>query len=253
MTKAIVVFSGGPDSLAAALWAKSKKYDPWLLTFQFKQREQGGEMFASMLLAKTLGFPQEIIDFKSPMHSFEPTVHVLMHAGTTTTADRAQHHRMEFGAGMVMATACTFAVYHQIDDVVWGATKDDVFGGRFEYSQEFADAFANLVSCTTGRPFRIHVPFASKSKHQVLAEFSGKEDLFAMSWSCKVGSSIQCGTCTACVARRVAAQASGVKDATSYHEQNYKSPLSEAQIASLDTLSDEDRAHIFQSEKAPVD
>lgn len=253
MTKAIVVFSGGPDSLAAALWASAKKYEPWLVTFQFKQREQNGELLASMLLAKLLGWPQEIIDFKSPMLSFEPTVHVLMHAGTKTTADRTQHHRMEFGAGMVMATACTFAVYNQVDDVVWGATKDDVFGGRFEYSQEFADSFASLVSSTTGKPFRIHVPFASKSKHQVLAEFAGKEDLFAQSWSCKIGGNIQCGTCTACVARRVAAQAARVKDMTTYHEQEFKNPFTEAQITSLDSLSDEDRAHIFQSEKPPID
>jgi 7-cyano-7-deazaguanine synthase len=253
MAQAIVVFSGGPDSLAAALWAQRQKYDPWLLTFQFKQAEQYGEMFAATLLAKLLKFKHEIIDFKSPMLSFAPTVHVLMHAGTPTTKDHSQHHRMEFGAGMVMATACTFAVYNGIDDVVWGATKDDMFGGRFEYSQDFADGLALLVASTTGRPFRIHVPYAKKSKHHVLAEFAGKEELFAASWSCKIGGSVQCGVCKSCIARRVAAKAAKVEDSTVYHTSDFVSPLSDEQIDSLDALTDEERAHIFESEKAPMD
>lgn len=253
MTKAIVVFSGGPDSLAAALWAQKQKYDPWLLTFQFKQAEQYGEIFAATLLAKLLKFQHEIIDFKSPMLSFAPTVHVLMHAGTPTTTDRSKHHRMEFGAGMVMSTACTFAVYNGIDDVVWGATKDDIFGGRFEYSQEFADGLALLVASTTGRPFRIHVPYAKKSKHQVLAELVGQEELFAASWSCKIGTLLQCGTCQSCVARRVASKAAKLADSTAYHSGEFVSPLSDAQISSIDSMSDDDRAHIFQSEKAPID
>lgn len=253
MSKAIVVFSGGPDSLAAALWAQKQKYEPWLLTFQFKQTEQYGEIFAATLLANLLKFNHHIIDFKSPMLSFAPTVHVLMHAGTSATADRSEHHRMEFGAGMVLTTACTFAVYNGVDDVVWGATKDDIFGGRFEYSQDFANGLAQLVANTTGKPFRIHVPYALKSKHEVLADLAGQETMFAASWSCKIGGPVQCGTCKSCVARRVAALGANLMDSTNYHAKEFVNPFSEAQMASFDTLSVEERAHIFQSEKAPID
>lgn len=251
MKKAIVVFSGGPDSLAAALWAKNQGLEPRLLTFQFKQREQYGELLAASLLAKQLKLHHEIVDFKSPMLSFAPSVHVLMHAGTEAGVDKDKPHRMEFGAGMVLATACAIAVYNGLEDVVWGATKDDAIGGRFEYSQEFSSRFAELVASTTGLPFHVHVPYATKSKHEVLSELKGHEELFSNSWSCKVGERVQCGTCHACVARRVASKASGLNDSTRYHDPKFPLPLSDEEIRSIDSLDEAGRAELFGSDTNP--
>lgn len=42
MEKAVVVFSGGPDSVAAALWAVENDYQPELLTFQFRNKASMG-------------------------------------------------------------------------------------------------------------------------------------------------------------------------------------------------------------------
>src|SRR5438132_14429035 len=115
MAQAIVVFSGGPDSLAAALWAQQQEYELWLLTFEFKLAGQYGEIAAAIILAKMLKLKHDIVDFKSPLLSFAPNVHPLMHAGTETTTDHSQDHRMEFGAGMILSTACAFAIYNGVD------------------------------------------------------------------------------------------------------------------------------------------
>ena len=173
MKSAVVVFSGGPDSTAAALWGVAEGFSLKLLTFQFKGDEQNGELLAAMQVAKALALPHSIVDFKAPMSLFRPDVHVLMHADTSQSSDKSKPHRMEFGAGLILSTAAAYAVYHGYDCVIWGANKDDLVGGRYEYSQKFADAIAGLVSKCTGKDFTIYVPFAKKHKHQVLKCFLG--------------------------------------------------------------------------------
>jgi 7-cyano-7-deazaguanine synthase len=241
MKTAIVVFSGGPDSTAAALFALAEGYSPTLLTFQFKGKEQYGEIFSSMKVAELLKLPHEIIDFKSPMGSFSPLVYILMHAGSAIReSDKSISHRAPFGGGMVLATACSYALYNGIDTVIWGATLDDQHGGNLEYSQEFADKMAETVSFGTGTQMKILVPFTRLHKHQVFAHFKGKESLFAHTWSCKKETNIQTGACKACIARRVAARLAGVEDSTRYIMPQLASPFTAEQMSHPESLTDDD-------------
>jgi 7-cyano-7-deazaguanine synthase len=248
MTKAIVVFSGGPDSTAAALWAVENGYTPHLLTFNFKGAKQYGELLASMLVAKELGLCHTIIDFQSVMSSFDPNISILMHAGVQTGAKGdAKPHRLPFGAGMILSTASAFALYHNITTVIWGATKSDRLGGNYDYGQEFASDNAKLISQTSNTNFSILVPFNDLHKPSVLKTFLGKEELFSKTWSCKGEGSVQAGDTKACIARRIAAKAIGLQDLTAYQQDTYPSPLTEVQIANIESLSDEDLSRLFDS------
>lgn len=246
--QAVVVFSGGPDSTAAALWALENDFAPVLLTFQFKGKEQYGELYAAMTVADQLNLRHSIIDFKSPMSSFGDNVVILMHAATPRgDVATKQAHRMPFGAGMILSTASAWASYNGIPDLVWGATADDAFGGEYEYGEEFAAAIAALVSKSTGTEFSIHVPFSKVSKHRVLSAFSGRERLFGQTWSCKVSGQAQCGACAACVARRVAVAAAKLDDFTTYQTKAYMSPLTDKQIEEIDELPPDIRGPAFGS------
>ena len=250
--KAVVVFSGGPDSTAAALWAMQAEFDVELLTFQFRNKEQYGELKASYDVASYLGLPHSIFDFRSPMQHFPSHVHPLMHSGTKTgDIDTKESHRLSFGAGMVLSTACNYALYNKIYTVIWGATKDDAGGGRFDYTQEFCNLLAMAVSKSTQEDFAIIAPFSTLHKHQVMQSFVGKEGLFAMTWSCKMGGLVQSGNCHASIARRVAARIAGVRDMTVYDTKDIDWPLSEDKLADISKISEDELVHIFQSEKAP--
>src|SRR5262250_2901637 len=110
MKNAILVFSGGPDSTAAALWAMTRRFNVQLLSFQFRS-QQYGELFSAMKVAESLRLPHAIIDFKSPMLSFPPILSPLMHAGASSDRKpRSDSRRMLFGAGMVLGTACAYAI-----------------------------------------------------------------------------------------------------------------------------------------------
>lgn len=85
--KAIVIFSGGPDSTAAALWAMVHGYEVELVTFQFRNEAQYGELGSAMRVAHLLNLPHTIIDYKSPMNVFSTNMHILMHAGVPPLKD----------------------------------------------------------------------------------------------------------------------------------------------------------------------
>ncbi len=229
---AYVVFSGGPDSTAAALWALQNDLEARLLTFQFKNHEQYGELKSAILLAQALELPHEIFDFKSPMQHFSSDAHVLMHAGTEIgQKDSTGAHRLEFGAGLILSAAANYAIYRGVNTLVWGATKEDALGSSYEYTQEFCDRISELVSTVIKRDFKIIAPLTDLFKHEIVSEyFVGREDLFAQTWSCKKGGAIQSGDCHASIARRVAARIAGIEDKTHYRNQAVELPFSEAQL-----------------------
>ncbi len=238
-TDAIVVFSGGPDSTAAALWAVDNGFDVELMTFQFWNQRQYGEIRASFEVAQLLHHKHTLFDFKSPMQFFDG-VSPLMHAGTSTGSPEASSRLLTFGAGMVLSAAIAYAVHQKKYVVVWGATKDDTFGGKFDYTQEFCDAFGVLVTKSIGRDFKIFAPLSSQHKNEIFsAFFQKKADLFARTWSCKMEVATQCGECHACMARRVAARLSKITDASRYQKNDIKWPLTDKQFEDLTLISED--------------
>ena len=71
MKNAIVIFSGGPDSTAAAYWAINEGYEVELLTFRFADNgSQNGELHSAKEVSKELDLQHNFIDFTSPLHQF---------------------------------------------------------------------------------------------------------------------------------------------------------------------------------------
>jgi 7-cyano-7-deazaguanine synthase len=248
--RAIVIFSGGPDSTAAALWAVSEGIHVELLTFQFKNQEQYHELRAAINVATTLGLSHTILDFKSPLHLFPEGVRILMHAGADSEATtREGKYLLPFGAGIVLSMAASYALSRNISQLVWGATKSDGYE-NFEYSQGFAEELGSLISKAVGSTFSIHVPWAARQKYEVLSQFQGQESLFAATWSCRSPKQgRQCGECEACIARRLSAQLAGLADRSAYSTPAFKHPLSAQQLGDPRSISDEVLAALTKSPK----
>jgi 7-cyano-7-deazaguanine synthase len=225
MSRGIVVFSGGPDSTAAALWAIEQGIEVELLTFQTKGSEQYGELYASMTVAAALKLPQTIVDFKEPLTIFSPLVHPFVHAGTPRDLDKTKDHILPFGAGSMLAFASSYAVYNQALTLVWGATADDA-ANNVDYTQAFADGLARLVSLATGVNFSILLPFVKYHKPVLMEKYKGKEKLLSLTWSCKKPSeNVQCGACSACLARRFSADLARIADETRYKKKEFSNPI----------------------------
>jgi 7-cyano-7-deazaguanine synthase len=232
MKDAVVIFSGGPDSTAAALWAVSNGYSPELLTFLFKNRQQYGELKAAISVAGILDFKHTLLDFKSPMELFEPNAHILMHAGVESSlVDKTEDHRLPFGAAMILTTAANYAMYVGASTIVWGATLSDSQSGNFEYTQEFCSELSALLTKVVRQKIEIVAPFAAMRKYEVVRKyFTGREELFSQTWSCKSGLQKQSGNCHASRARRIAAKLAGIKDLTIYQNELFDWVFTEAEF-----------------------
>ena len=147
MKKALVIFSGGPDSTAAAQWAVSKGYSVELLTFKFTNGTiQDGELNSAKEVSKELGLQHSILDFSSPMNLFSSQSHVLMHIGVPKSIENKDKPQLlSFGSGMVLSTVACYALYNEVYTLIWGATKDDGYLNK-DYMQNFASSFAKLIS-----------------------------------------------------------------------------------------------------------
>lgn len=250
MKPATIIFSGGPDSTAASLWAISAGYTPQLLTFQFRNESQYAELSAAIEIARILKLEHTIFDFKSPMAHFGPDAHIMMHAGSDHHKPRStKGSRLKFGAGLTLAVAANFALHHEKHELVWGATKDDALGGASEYTQEFSNKMAELITVASGVKFAIHAPLAHIHKHEIVSKFyKRKRTLFRITWSCKAGGNVQCGECHACIARRVAARLADVPDNTHYLQNRIRWPLSDSQLKNPASIAPSDLARILDSE-----
>lgn len=245
--KAIVILSGGPDSTSAALWALEEGYEVELVSFQFRNESQYGELKSAIAVADELELPHRIIDFKSPMHVFTEYMHVMMHAGVPELGHtKDEPYLMPFGVGTMLSLAVSYALHEQKYHIVWGATADDGTV-HAEYSAAFCNKLSELVEMATNQKVAIHTPFSDMHKAEVLSAFRTRENLFSRTWSCRNGESIQCGNCEGCNARRVASNIAGVTDSTSYREMGFSSPLSEFASADLQALTKKDWKHIHDT------
>lgn len=176
-----------------------------------------------------------------------------MHAGTPKyDAKSDESSLMPYGAGIILSVASSYALTQSgVETVIWGATRSDAVENS-DYTQEFADKLADLISYSTKRNLKIEVPFSSKNKYQLLEEFKGKEELFALTWSCKEESTRACGVCKACIARRLASQLANIKDTTPYTNPNWVNPLTATQLGTFGTMTIDERHELLSKiEKSP--
>jgi 7-cyano-7-deazaguanine synthase len=248
MKKAIVIFSGGPDSTAAALWAQENGYDPQLVTFKFSNDQQDAELNAAACVATHLGLTHGLLDFTSPMASFSNQARALMHIGVPRgSSGTDKPHLLAFGAGMVLSTIACYALYHKIYTVIWGATKDDSYLNT-DYTKAFSAQMAVLVQESGGSEFNILTPFFHLHKYQVLAVYCDKIELFADTLSCLFPvAKLHCGRCKACISRRTAAKLAKLKDITNYIEHSFESPVQESKLENPEILTDADFRQIVNS------
>lgn len=252
MRKCIVVFSGGPDSTAAALWAQDQGFEVELLTLHFYSPSQDSEVAAAGNVAQSMGIKHTIADLRCLMPTFGPPITILMHGidrhGKNIGNATISSSIMPFGPGFVLSLASSYALSNDALIVVWGATKDDGLK-RVEYKDNFGKGLAKLISSTYGIDFQILTPFAEAHKHEVLSCFRDKPDLFAKTWSCTRGCDTQSGDDGASRSRRLAAHLAGIEDRTAYMQQELEIPEKLKNASDPINLTDDEWIELFGSEK----
>ncbi len=228
MRKAIILCSGGLDSVVTAHYVKKKlKYKKMtILFFDYGQRSLSAEKKYSKICARNLG--AEFVKIKvrglekisaSLINSTKKAKKISTRELKDTSEESKKWYvpcRNIIFASYAMALADSFYKKEKIRG-------DIIFGFKCEGKESYPDATEDFVheinkvarTSSESSP-QIIAPLIKLDKEEVIKIGSQLKVDFSETFSCYVGTRIHCGTCLACKLRQQGFYWAGVEDNTKY-------------------------------------
>jgi 7-cyano-7-deazaguanine synthase len=219
--KAIILLSGGLDSITVLAYAKQNGFDCYALSFDYGQRHKS-ELEAASQIAETY----QVIEHKvvkiglasiggSALTDENIQVPNFPQNGIPTTYVPARNT-------LFLAFALGWAEVLKIKDIFIGVNAVD-YSGYPDCRPQFIDAFQNLANLATkagveGEHFSIHAPLISLSKAEIIKLGSGLGVDYTKTVSCYSADDQgrACRVCDACRLRIQGFNEAGMVDPTSY-------------------------------------
>jgi 7-cyano-7-deazaguanine synthase len=221
--KAVVLLSGGLDSMVAAARARAEGFRLWALTIDYGQRHRI-ELRAAARVAAALATERHVV-LPLDLRAF---------GGSALTADIAVP---KGGVGrdvpvtyvparntIFLSLALGWAEAAGAHDLFIGVNALD-YSGYPDCRPEFISAFEHLASLATkagldGEGFRIHAPLQHMSKADIAREAARLGLDAGISWSCydPTLDERHCGLCDSCRLRAKGFEDAGLADPTDYAE-----------------------------------
>lgn len=218
---AVVLLSGGLDSMVVAAIARERGYMVYALSVDYGQRHRR-ELDAARAIGERLGVARHVV---LPLD-------LTVFGGSALTAD-IPVPKEGVGEGIpvtyvparnlvFLALTTAFAETVAARDLFIGVNAID-YSGYPDCRPEFIASFAETARLGTrsgaeGRPFAIHAPLQHMSKADIATECERLGLNPAWSWSCydPTPTGVACGICDSCRLRRKGFAEAGVTDSTPY-------------------------------------
>lgn len=218
---AIILLSGGLDSITVLAYAKQQGYGCYALSFDYGQRHNA-ELAAAKRIAKDYGVLEHKIihlGLDSIGGSALTDAHIDVpkspQQGIPVTYVPARNT-------IFLSFALGWAEVLGVHDVFIGVNAVD-YSGYPDCRPEFIKAFQDMANLATkagveGHAIQIHAPLIELSKAEIILLGTGLGVDYASTVSCYAADSQgrACGACDACRLRQTGFAAAGVADPTSY-------------------------------------
>ncbi|MCW3836034.1 7-cyano-7-deazaguanine synthase QueC [Sphingomonas canadensis] len=218
---AVVLISGGLDSMAAAGRAREEGYGLLALSIDYNQRHQV-ELAAARRIASALGARRHVV-LPLDLRAF---------GGSALTDDIAVPKTGVDGNIPVtyvparntifLSLALGWAEAAGARDLFIGVNALD-YSGYPDCRPEFIAGFEKLAELATkagveGHPFRIHAPLQHMTKADIVREAARLGLDAGLSWSCydPAPGGLHCGLCDSCRLRAKGFEEAGIPDPTRY-------------------------------------
>lgn len=224
--KALVVCSGGLDSVTLAYKVANEGILASLLSFNYGQRHLK-ELDFARLCADQLGVEHTVIDLSQVGQHL--TSALTPHSQNNTDIPDGHYAEASMEATVVpnrnaimMTIAYGLAAAQQADTVAMA-----VHGGdHFIYADcrpDFIHAFAAMQTLALDgvADISLYTPFLASDKTDVVREGRKHAVPFAQTWSCYKGLKQHCGRCGTCVERREAFHLANIEDPTHYADAEF--------------------------------
>lgn len=221
--KALVVCSGGLDSVTLAYKVANEGTLTSLLSFDYGQRHRKELDFAAQC-AQALNVKHTIIDLSQVGAQ-------LTGSALTDDIEIPDGHYAEDSMkitvvpnrnAIMMTIAFGLATSQQADTVAMA-----VHGGdHFIYPDcrpDFIESFVNMQKLALDgmADVSLYTPFLNQDKTEIARQAETYEVPVADTWSCYKGNDLQCGRCGTCVERREAFNLAGIEDPTEYSDPDF--------------------------------
>lgn len=215
--KAVVLLSGGMDSVTALYHTRRQHEVPAALSFDYGSKHNARELPFAREHAGRLGIPHQIVELDFMRRLFQS--HLLQGGGDIPDGHYADESMKQtvvpFRNGIMLAIAAGFAESSGAEAVVIAAHAGDhaIYPDcREPFMQSIGDAMAR----GTYAGIRLMRPFIDLDKTAIVRLGIPLGIDYARTWSCYKGGTRHCGTCGTCVERREAFQLAGIADPTDY-------------------------------------
>lgn len=221
MSLAIVIISGGLDSVVLAHLLQSEGHELHLISFDYGQRH-ARELEYSRRCALRLNARHEVIDIRAvgkvlggsaltddsiPVphgHYAAPSMAI-----TIVPNRNAIFLTIAYGVAVAQNAQLVATAVHSGDHFIYPDCRE-AFIESFDAMQRLA------VEGCGDAGLHLHTPFVDKSKAQIVAIGARLNVPFEETWSCYEGNEVHCGECGTCVERKEAFALAGVADPTEY-------------------------------------
>lgn len=222
MKRAVIVFSGGVDSVCSAVVLKSK-YELYGVSFSYGQKADR-EIIAAKYFAKKIGLKDHKIVDIGFMKNLYGDSNVLTSKKREIPSEFDYSIVVPIRNAVFLSIASAWAFTLNASLVAYGAHTGDkhypdcrpVFAKKLESA--FNQGEIDGINSGIRKDIKIWSPYReglSKSDLLTVGHKSLGEAVF-MTWSCYGGKKIHCGVCESCNNRKKAFEKAGIKDKTKY-------------------------------------
>jgi len=220
--KALVVCSGGLDSVTLAYKVANEATLTSLVSFDYGQRHRK-ELDYAHLCADSLNVKHTIIDLSQVGAHLTSALTDDIEVPDGHYAEDSMKTTVVPNRNAIMMTVTYGLAASQHADTVAMAVHG---GDHFIYADcrpEFIQSFAKMQTLALDgiADISLYTPFLHQDKTAIVTEGVKQHVPFADTWSCYQGLDQHCGRCGTCVERREAFHLAGVDDPTIYKDTDY--------------------------------
>ncbi len=216
--KALVVLSGGLDSVTALYWAHANYDEVRAINFFYGSKHNFNESKFARWHCEHLGI--ELTHMNIPLQEYFESS--LLMGGKDIPEGRYDEENMKstvvpFRNGIMLAIAGGYAESIGYDCVVLGNHAGDhtIYP---DCRESFIKAFSQALKEGTWKNVELVSPFCNMRKEDIVKVGTQLGIDYSKTYSCYKGYTLHCGVCGTCTERKEAFQLAGVKDPTEYEK-----------------------------------
>ena len=211
--RALVICSGGLDSVTAAYMLKAQGKEVTLLHFQYGCRAGMKELRAVAKVGHSLG--AELVTLPIDFRLFDGTSPLLTGRPIAEGLAGAEyaHEWVPARNLLMLATATAYAEANGFGYIALGNNLEEA-GAYPDNEEQFTELFDAVLDYAVhdGGNVRLLTPVGRLMKHEIVKEGVALGVPYGHTWSCYRGFAGHCGECGPCLMRKLAFSRNGLKD-----------------------------------------